>query len=520
MYQKGVYPYDYINTWERLHEDTLPSRENFNSILRTEECSEEDYNRAKHVWDAIGCQSFLDYHNFYLKADVLQLADIFENFREICMKEYGLDPVYYVSAPSLTWDAMLKITKEKLQLVSDPEMFRMIDGGLRGGICMITKRYARANNPQLGEHYNPNLPKSYIVYLDANNLYGWAMSQALPSDGFMWLQPAEYENINWLQQTDTQEYGYIVECDREYPAELHDLHNEYPLAPERMDISTTMISETQVEIRKCYTMNQNGTSTKLVPNLFNKTKYCCHYQNLKFYLEHGLKLTKVHRVLRFKQSQWLAQYIIINQNLRAQSKNDFDKDFFKLMNNAVFGKTCENLKKRKDEKLCTTEEQCRKWTQKPNCNEVRIFGEDLVGIEMQKLQTKIDRPFYVGFAVLELSKLLMYRFHYDYIKTKYGDKAQLLFTDTDSLMYQIETEGNIYEEMYADKHLFDFAGYPHDSPYYNADNNKIIGKMKDEAGGKPILEFVGLRPKMYSFTWIDGDHINEKHRVKGIPPPR
>ena len=371
---------------------------------------------------------------------------------------------------------------------------------------MITKRFARANNPMLGEHYKPDLPKSYIIYFDANNLYGWAMSQTLPKEKFIWMAEKDFREIEWQAQTETQEVGYVIECDLDYPSELHDLHNEYPLAPERMDISTTMISQTQVEIRACYNMSQDGTSTKLVPNLMNKRKYVYHYLNLKFYLDHGLKLVKVHRVIQFNQSTWMAPYIQLNQTLRAHCKNDFEKDFFKLMNNAVYGRSLMNQKKWADFKLVTTEKQSRRWTEKPNCKEVRIFDQDLVGIHMEKQEVKITTPFYTGLVVLELSKLLMYRFHYDYIKPKYGENAQLLFTDTDSLMYHIETD-NIYDDMFADKQHFDFVGYPRNSPYYDNSNNKVLGKMKDEANGLPILEFIGLRPKMYSYTWIENDHV-------------
>ena len=189
------------------------------------------------------------------------------------------------------------------------------------------------------------------------------------------------------------------------------------------------------------------------------------------------------------------------------------------MNNAVYGKTCENMKKRTDIKLVTNDQKRRTLTNKPHCLNYRIFGENLAGIQLRKIKVEINKPFYVGFSVLELSKLLMYRFHYDYIKPKYGPDAELLFTDTDSLMYLIRTE-DIYKDMWADRDRFDFAGYPKDSPYYNNDNNKVLGKMKDEAAGKPILEFIGLRPKMYSFVIAldraDPSKLKEKHVAKGI----
>ena len=414
---------------------------------------------------------------------------------------------------------MLKLTGVVLDLISDPEIFKLLDCGLRGGICMISKRHGLANNNRV-PGYDETKPTSHIVYYDANNLYGWAMAQPLADKNFRWLDEKDSSKIDWQAQTETQETGYFFECDLEYPQILHDSHNEYPLAPERLLLREEMISETQKKIVTCYNIPRTSLyQTKLVPNLMTKKKYAVHYLNLKFYLDLGLQLTKIHRVIAFHQSPWLAQYINLNQQLRAKATNDFEKDFFKLMNNSVYGKTCENMKKRTDIKLVTKEKKLKKLIIKPHCMSYRIFTEKLSGVQLKKVKVLINKPFYVGFSVLELSKLLMYRFHYDYIKPKYQERAQLLFTDTDSLMYEIETP-DIYKDMWRDRDLFDFASYPKDSPYFDPINNKVLGETKDEALGLPIREFIGLRPKMYSFLIstdpVDPTKIKEKHVAKGI----
>ena len=452
---------------------------------------------------------------------MLLLADIFEEFRKVSQTNYGLDAAHYLSSPHLSWDAMLKMTGRELELISDPELFSTIDAGIRGGVSMISKRYARANNPLLGPtRYNPNKPTTYIIYLDANNLYGWAMSQPLPFADFRFVDAAEWSTIDWLAQTENQPVGYFIECDLEYPATLHDLHNDYPLACERLCISTEMLSENQIRLKRNYNMSRSNSYSKLIPSFLPKRKYLAHYLLLRYYLEHGLKLRTVHRVIAFRQERWLAQYIELNTNLRAAAKSDFEKDHFKLMNNSVYGKTCENQKKRTDIKLVVTEEKRKRLTEKPHCLGFRIFKEQLAAIEMRKINTRIDKPFYVGYSVLELSKLHMYRFHYDVIKQQYGANAELLMTDTDSLVYLIRTQ-NVYDDMFAARDLYDFANLPKTSRYYDATNNKVIGKMKDETAGDPILEFVGLRPKMYSFLTVkDAEQpvarIEEKHRAKGI----
>ena len=513
LLRKGVFPYDYLNCWERMADPALPSQADFHSALRQEDCSNEDYQRAQQVWQSFQCRSLQDYLELYLKTDVLLLADVYEEFRGVCMVHYGLDPAHYVSSPQLSWDSMLKLTDCSLELVSDPEIFSTIDPGIRGGVSMITHRHASANNPYISS-YQPEEERSYIIYLDANNLYGWAMSQPMPYGGFCWVPQVAFRRLNWLSQEVDQPIGYFIECDLEYPAEIHSAHNDYPLAPERLNIQAEMLSGDQVTLRAHYKIPRSGKNTKLVPNLLPKTKYLTHYLNLKFYLEHGMRLTKVHRVLSFVQSRWLAPYIEKNSALRAVATNDFEKEFFKLMNNSIYGKTCENQKKRTDIKLVTQEEKRKKLMEKPHCMSFKIFDEDLAAVEMRKLKTMIDKPFYVGFSVLELSKLHMYRFHYDYFMKKYPT-AKLLFTDTDSLMYWVRTD-DIYKEMYADREHFDFASYDKKSPFFDATNNKVIGKFKDEASGKPITEFVGLRPKMYSFLIDNDDHPVEKHRAKGI----
>ena len=237
-----------------------------------------------------------------------------------------------------------------------------------------------------------------------------------------------------------------------------------------------------------------------------------HYRNLQLYLSLGLKLEKVQRVLEFDQSPWLRQYIDFNTQKRAGAKNTFEKDFFKLMNNSVYGKTCENLRKRVDVRLVTDKSKLSKLASKPTYVNSEIFTEDLVAVHKIKETLKLDRPAHVGMCILDLSKTLMYDFHYNYIKKRYNNKAKLLFTDTDSLCYEIETQ-DIYEELWQDRNLFDNSDYPKDSKFFDSTNKKVIGKFKDEAAGMPIVEFIGLRSKMYSYVKDNGK--NEK-TAKGV----
>ena len=507
MKKKGIYPYDYMDSFKKFEDNRLPKKEDFFSLMNDEHITDEEYQHTQNVWKKFGLSSMGEYHDLYLKSDILLLADVFENFRKACQQYYELDPAHYFTTPGLSWDAMLKMTETKLELMSDVDMFQFIEKGMRGGISYIANRYGKANNKYMKE-YDEKASSKYIMYLDANNLYGWAMSQYLPTGGFKWLSEKE---VNLSKFDDEFEKGLILEVDLEYPKELHDLHNDYPLAAEKIKVTENMLSPYCKKIAEKFGV-KIGLVEKLVPTLFNKERYVLHYRNLQLYMSLGLKLTKIHRALEFDQSPWLKSYIDFNTKKRANAKNSFEKDFFKLMNNSVFGKTMENLRKRQDIKLVTDEENLLRWASKPSFISCKIFNEDLVAVHKTKATLTLNRPAYVGMCILDLSKTLMYDFHYNYIKSKYGDKARLLFTDTDSLTYEIEAD-DVYQDFWKDKHLFDNSDYPKNSPFYNNANKKVIGKFKDEAAGMPIVEFVGLRSKMYSYI---KDNEQSSRTAKGI----
>ena len=334
------------------------------------------------------------------------------------------------------------------------------------------------------------------MHLDANNLYGWAMSQYLPTGGFKWMTQKQIDNIDLAKYKEDSKNGLILEVDLKYPQDLHNFHNDYPLAPEKVKVTDSMLSNYSKRIADKYNIS-TGLVYKLIPTLSNKEKYVLHYRNLQLYIDLGLKFSKVHRVLEFNQSPWLKQYIAFNTEKRKNAKNAFEKEFFKLMNNSVFGKTMENIRKRVDVRLVTDEKKLLKLTSKPTYVSCKIFNENLVAVHKIKETITLNRPAYVGMSILDLSQTLMYDFHYKYIKKNYGEKAMLLFTDTDSLTYEIEAN-DVYRDFWIDKDKFDNSDYPEGSPYFDKTNKKVIGKFKDEAAGVPICEFVGLRSKMHS----------------------
>ena len=492
MLRKGVYPYEYMTGVERLREKSLPPKEEFASLLGSgvisnskamitpSHISDEDYEHAQKLFEAFGCENLADYTGLYCKWNVLLLADVFESFIDVCLGKYGLDPSHYITAPAFSWDAMLKMTGVKLKLLTDSDMHLFFEEGIRGGISTITNRYARANHKYV-EGYDPGEESVYIQYLDPNNLYGGAMSQPLPVEHFVWL---DEDDIYTYTKHPERIRSCTLEVDLEYSKGLHDLHNDYPLAPETVTINDTK---------------------KLIPHLGNRKKYVLHHETLRQCLKYGMKLTKIHRGIRYTESKFLEKYIVSNTESRMVAKNEFEKDFFKLMNNSVFGKTMENVRDRSKIKTVNGQEteKLERLIARPNYRGSFVFeNSELVSVSLGESKVTLNKPIYLGQAILDLSKTLMYEFHYGYVKPKYGDPARLLFTDTDSLCYRIQTEG-FYEDIAEDvPKWFDTSSYLKGHPIGGA-NKKVLGMMKDEAGGRHVTEFVGLRSKLYAFK-IEG----------------
>ena len=386
-----------MDDWDKFRETVLPPKEAFHSKLNMTGVIEEDYEHANRVWTEFEINNLGEYHDLYLKTDVILLANVFEAFRKVCLDNYSLDPAYFYMVSGLAWKACLKKTRIRLELLLDNDMLLMFKRGIREGITQSVHKWAKANNPYIGWDYAPCEPTRYLQYLDANNLYGWAMSQPLPTRRFKWL---DVKPDDVCKLANAKDKGYILEVDVPYPRELHDYHNDLPFMCERIII--------------------NGAE-KLIPNLYYKKKYVIHLRALEQASKHGLVLERINRVIEFKQLAWMKEYIDFNTKLRIAAKNDFEKDFYKLMNNAVFGKTMENIRKHRNIKLITSREAYLKAVMKPNFKSGVLFGTNLMGCEMGKIKVVMNKPVYLGQAMLDLSKIVMYEFHYDYMKLKYND---------------------------------------------------------------------------------------------------
>uniref|UniRef100_U9URW3 Uncharacterized protein n=1 Tax=Rhizophagus irregularis (strain DAOM 181602 / DAOM 197198 / MUCL 43194) TaxID=747089 RepID=U9URW3_RHIID len=552
--QKDEYPYE-LNDPGRFSRTKLPSREEFNTTLgglnyckqgckkckheiKGKKCdgkcksedykevtdcehekiftiSQKQYDHAQKVWQETDCKTFEDYHMLYLKTDVLILADAFQNFRAVMIDAFELNPANYITLPSYAFDVAKKVTKVKLELFHEgqEDMHEFVQRIMRGGNSMAPRRIAKANFPGM-KGYNKKRANKWLLYLDANNLYGWAMIQHLPIRGFRWLDLKDLPNIRTISPTAKR--GSAWEVKLKYPEKLHPSHSDFPLCPKRRIVTREELRPEQENMIKKLSQGKFAETEKLVATLETKDRYILNYRNLQQCLALGMELEHVYRVLEFDQSPWLEPYIMGNTLRRRNAKNDFERDLWKLMNNAVFGKTMEDVRRRKRIDLVRPigeEHRLRKMLADPALVGRKIFyGSNLIAVHRKQTHVTLNKPIYVGATILDLSKYYMYDFWYNHIKRKYGDKAKLCYTDTDSFIIEIETE-NVYDDMVEDADLFDFSDYPEDHPLLKKlppdqlitkpdgtrelKNKKVIGKWKDENAGTRITRYAGNRSKSY-----------------------
>ena len=512
LHQKGHYPYNYFNSFNKFAESELPPKNFWTNSLRGYQTSvtEKDYAHAQKVFATFRCQCLGDYHDLYLKCDTLLLACVMEEFRKLCYETYGLDPVHYFTSSHLSGDAFIKTCNAEIELLTDREHLEMTENMIRGGVASIfSKRLFTANN-QYQKTFKPSEESTFGFLVDANNLYGGVMEKLpLPLKDFRKVDVSLNQILNTPIDSNV---GYILEVDLDYPDVLHDIQKDFPLAPTKENIEESFLSDYQLNILERMGLKKTKQH-KLLQTLNNKTNYTVHYLNLKLYVELGMVVKKVHRILQFAQSTWLKPYIVKNTLKRQQSTNKFQESFFKLMNNSCYGKTLESKRNRVNVHLVRTAQEAQKLVDTSLMKTFKIFDENLAAVTMKKPRIFWNKPTIVGACVLELSKFHMYSFHYKVMKPTFD--CQLIYSDTDSLLYEIKHE-DLYRELESNTDLkkhFDFSNYPKEHALYDESNKMVTLLFKDEMGGKILEEFVGLKPKMYSIKFDDG---KQKLSAKGV----
>jgi ssDNA-binding Zn-finger/Zn-ribbon topoisomerase 1 len=514
--RKGVFPYAYFDAISKLGETSLPPIDKFKNDLTGAECKTEDYDHAQDAWIKFDCHTFGEYMIAYLKLDVFLLADVFQEFRRVALEEDKLDPVHFVSLPAMSFKSAFKMTGETIHLLQDPEMYNLFERGIRGGLTFVNKH--RLKSETVGNDH------THLKYYDQNNLYGSSLSKPLPHSEFSWLDDSEIQHFsnpsNILAIPDEGDWGYYFEIDLIYPNNIKHKTVDFPVAPESGEVSKDMFSDFMKQFHKdlesCGQPDYKPCR-KLLLTQYDKENYLVHFSILKFYLEIGMILKRVHRIIKFRQKAFLKPYIDSNSQKRALAQNNFEKDFYKYKNNSLFGKTMEDVRKRVNYKLVNDDQKYHKLVSSPLFIDRDIIDEDLIGVKMIKSEVELCKPIYIGQAVLDYSKLEMYQLFYKILKPcPLVKEVRLLGGDTDSFFLGIATQKdlNFNEVGKSLERYFDTSNYPADHPLYSIKNKAKLGCFKDETAGKEIDEMILLRPKMYSMKLKDSD--DSIKRAKGI----
>ena len=460
--------------------------------------ADEEIQRTMDIIKRFNIKIGKNLNDIYLKSDVLLLACVLEKFMKVSVNEFGINPLYCVSLPGYTWQCGLKYTGINLQTLQDKDMILLLENIIRGGISTIC-----------GDGYIKSDGNKKILYIDANNLYGQSVSQLLPFDEFKFDQNVKLEDI--LNSPDDSDIGYFIEVDLKYPDNIKEKTKNFPFAPVNKKVNPDNFFDNMKEIKPdAFIQNK-----KLICDWSDKENYLFHYRMLKFYVRHGMIVYEFHNIISFKQSKWLEKYINFKTQKRNQAVNYFEKDFYKLLNNAFYGKTMENVRNRLKIKFIK-KDKCReiiKQQSKLTFNGIQNSFENCDSYTFKPNEVLVDKPIYLGFSVLELSKLHMYETYYDKLQPNFGqENFQLHYMDTDSFVLSVNTKG-IIKDLKNLEDIFDFSNLDKNHELFSNKNKNVIGFFKIETPKIIwIDEFVCLRSKIFAFKC--GNDC--KNKLKGI----
>ena len=497
--KKLAYPYEYFNSIDDYKKPVNNlKKEDFFSKLKNGYPDIDEIERTMNIIKLFNIKNGEELTELYLKSDVILLSDVFEKFIKISIEEYGINPLYCVSLPGYTWQCGMKYTDIKLQTLQDKDMILLLENNIRGGISSV-----------MGDRYIQSDDNKKVLYTDANNLYGHSMSEPLPYDVIKFDDNVELEDI--LNTPDDSNIGYFIEVDLTYPNNIKEKTKNFPFAPVIKKINPDDFNDYLKEIKP----DTYIQSSKLICDWSDKKNYLVHYRTLKFYVRHGMIVERVHNIISYKQNRWLEKYISFNTQKRNQALNVFEKDFYKLLNNAFYGKTMENVRNRLKINFFKKDDYREIIRQQSNLNFSGIHKsyENCYSYTVRQNEDLMDKPIYLGFTVLELSKLLLYETYYDKLQPYFGqENIQLHYMDTDSFVLSVNTK-DIIKDLKHLEDISDFSNLDKNHELFSNKNKKVIGKIKVETTKNIwIDEFVCLRSKMYAFKCGD----DSKNKLKGI----
>jgi len=491
--------YEYITSFEKLKEERLPAKEFWYSSLSDEIISDRDYEQCQNIFRNFNCRSIQDYLELYVKCDVLLLACCVQNFRQVNFAHFGLDCLHFISAPSFYYQACLKMSGVELDLFTDPTQYLMIENGIRGGLSQVFCRQSLPNNPML-KNFNPEKPKSWAVLLDQNSLY--AASQfhyKMPVGDFRWLTRQEINNLDIVNLSLFGDRGYIFYLDLLYPREIKELTKNLPLCPTMLHLNYNMLSNYQKQWLREQGVRYPPLVSKLVATQFDKPNLTIHLAPLQTYLKLGMKISKIHSVLSFSQSFWLRDWVHFNIEQRKKAMSKLEQDTFKLAVNSTFGSFLLSKRNQRRVTLVADEKQLRRLVSSPLFTNANIINNKLCAVEHKPKFIVFDRPYILGFCILEHAKTIFYEFFYNTLLKTFGKRMVLNYSDTDSYFLTIFSD-DIYKEFEKISSFLDTSNYDPSHPLFSLENKGRLLCVKDEFGGRPISEAIFIKSKCYSIV--------------------
>lgn len=500
LFKKAAYPYEWVTSVEQLLKATkYPDYDSFKSSLSFQNIPKDHYIHGQTVFEAFHCRQMLDYTELYCALDTLLLAEVVFSFRNEIYSAFELAIEKYISLPQLSFDACLKTIGHPIEKITDPNMVVMFESAIRGGVSFVNNRHEQILDSN----------KSSIMYLDANNLYGWAQSMYLPIGEYSFVPEQSIPFIDWVNIPANADYGFAIECDLEFPEHLHSTFDDLPLAPYHNNISFTNLSpysqhvQTQLSGSK---RAQRYSRQKLLSDVQPKKRYFCHYMALKLYLELGARLTNIHSVIKFKQADFLKPFIKFASSMRAKSKTKFAQNLWKLLANSLYGKFIQDKRKYTKVVFCNSDTHLARLIRSPYFMNVEVVNENLCMVTSRHEKCLLDRLYSIGFSILELSKVFMYTTWYKVIRPTFDNTPELILTDTDSFVIKFPQHSKqaVLRKL---SHCMDFSNFPTSSPFFSDKVKKIPGYFKDEYPAHVIKEAVALRSKCYYLRMEPDPHI-------------
>ena len=511
--QKGVFPYEYIDSIEKLNEKTLPSKDDFYSTLTESSVSDEEYKFALEVYKMAKCESINDYMSLYLRTDVLLLAEAFTHFRSGVSNAYGLDPAFFNTMPAYAMECCLYMSETKLDLLTDLDVHCLIENNIRGGFACANIGKVDFNS-RYHPDYDADKPCSSFACLDWNSLYALCLKKKLPVGEFYELKKEEIKAFDILGTNIDEDHAYMLLVDYEIPPNVALATDDFPLSIHKYTPKISELSPLTREIIKSCDGNTN-ICEKLIASHKDQKEYLISLPRLQILVKLGLNVKCIHRIFRFKQEACFANYIEKNITMRKNAESKHAGSYFKLMSNAIYGKTLFNVRKHSVVKhLAMTKNVYERWVRDPLLKRCDVFSNNKVLMISEAPTIELKYPLYLGFWILESSKKEMTDFFYNKLKATYHENVSLIYTDTDS--YFLNFQGiEFFDEVTKSplKDYIDRSNFDHDSPLYDTSMAGQLGKLKSELGSKSASQIIALQPKCYSILIED----TIKCAAKGVP---